>query len=277
MIIRNYKHLSIVAQCDLLGLCRSTFYYRKKGPSESDLLLARRIDELHLTYPFAGSRMLRGMLRLEGYPVGRKRVTGLMRKMGINAIYRRPNTSRKHPAHKVYPYLLRDLDITCSNQVWAGDITYIPMEKGFLYLFVVMDWVSRKVLSWRLSNTMTTDFCVEAMQEALDRYGRPEIFNSDQGSQFTSNEFTQLLKSNNIAISMNDQGSWRNNVFVERLWKSVKYEEVYLHAYDSVAAARRGLAKYFEFYNRKRPHQSLLGITPDSAYIDLLPQFKTAA
>ena len=268
-MIDRHHQLSVVSQCKVLSLCRSTAYYREKGPSDSDLFLMRRIDELHLNHPFAGSRMLRDMLCLEGHSVGRARVSRLMKKMGIEAIYRKPRTSHKHPSHPVYPYLLHGIDITRPNHVWSGDITYIPMKRGFLYLFAVMDWSSRRVLSWRLSNTLTTDFCIEAVQEAIDRHGKPEIFNSDQGSQFTSHEFIHLLQSNRIAISMDGKGSWRDNVFVERLWKSIKYEEVYLHAYDTVAEAKKGIGDYLDFYNHKRPHQSLDGITPDAVYYGL--------
>jgi len=228
------------------------------------------MDEIHLERPFAGSRMLRDMLRLEGQPVGRKRISTLMDRMGIEATYKKPNTSRRHPAHPVYPYLLRNLEITSANHVWAGDITYVPMKRGFVYLFAVLDWASRKVLSWRISNTMTTDFCLEAVQEAIHRYGRPEIFNTDQGSQFTSMEFTKLLKDHQIAISMDGKGSWRDNVFVERLWKSIKYEDIYLHAYDTVSAVKHGVGRYLVFYNRNRPHQSLDGIPPDAFYYDKL-------
>ena len=276
MIDRHHK-LSVSSQCRILSLGRSTAYYREKRPGESDLVLMRRIDELHLNHPFAGSRMLRDMLRLEGHEIGRKRVSTLMDRMGIQALYRKPNTSKKHPAHPVYPYLLRGLAITRSNHVWAGDITYIPMKRGFLYLFAVMDWASRKVLSWRLSNTLTADFCIEAVQEAINRHGQPDIFNTDQGSQFTSHEFTRLLKQHDIAISMDGKGSWRDNVFVERLWKSIKYEEVYLHAYDTVSEAKKGIGNYLDFYNKKRPHQSLDGMTPDGFYYRGLPHAKKAA
>lgn len=221
----------------------------------------RRIDELHLEYPFAGSRMLRDLLKREDHRIGRKHVAMLMRKMGIEALYMKPDTSRRHPKHPVYPYLLRNLDINRPNQVFAADITYIPMRRGFVYLFAVMDWdwASRRVLSWRVSNTLTTDFCIEAVQEAIARYGVPEIFNTDQGSQFTSLEFTQLLKEHGIAISMDGKGCWRDNVFVERLWKSIKYEEVYLRAYDSVSAAKDGIGRYLAFYNAQRPHSLALG------------------
>ncbi len=270
MIDRSDK-LSVVRQCELLGLSRSSVYYTPQPVSESGLALMRRIDELHLNHPFAGSRMLRDLLRLEGLQVGRRHVSTLMKKMGIEALYRRPNTSRKHPQNPVFPYLLRGLDITEANHVWAMDITYIPMRKGFVYLAAVLDWATRRVLAWRLSNSMTTDFCIEALEDALRRYGKPEILNTDQGSQFTSTEFVGLLQGHGIRVSMDGKGRWVDNVFVERLWKSVKYEEVYLHAYDSVAAARQGLQRYFQFYNERRPHSSLDGKTPDGVYFDSLP------
>ena len=237
----------------------------------------RRIDELHLEYPFAGSRMLRDMLRQDGHAIGRKHVMTLMKRMTIEAVYKKPNTSRCHPAHVLYPYLLRQMDISRPNQIFAADITYIPMRRGFVYLFAVMDWVSRRVLAWRLSNTLTTDFCIEAVQEAIHRYGKPDIFNTDQGSQFTSQEFTQLLKKNGIAISMDGRGCWRDNVFVERLWKSIKYEEVYLRAYETVSAARSGIGRYIDFYNGRRPHSSLDGLTPDAFYFNHLPAMQRAA
>ena len=237
----------------------------------------RRIDELHMGKPFAGARMLSRILKREGQPVGRRHVSTLMKRMGIHALYRKPNTSKRHPAHKVYPYLLRNLPITRSNQVWAADITYIPMKRGFVYLFAVLDWASRRVLSWRVSNTLTTDFCIEAVQEAINRYGLPAIFNTDQGCQFTSMEFTALLKDNSIQISMDGKGCWRDNVFVERLWRSVKYEEVYLHAYDSVSDAKNGLGKYLTWYNQNRPHTALDDKTPDEFYFDNLPSLLKAA
>lgn len=276
MIDRTHD-LPVARQCQILSLSRSTAYYRPQESGDADLVLMRRIDELHLEYPFAGSRMLRDMLKLEGHQIGRKHVATLMKKMGIEALYKKPNTSRRHPAHTVYPYLLRHMEITRPNQVYAADITYIPMKRGFVYLFAVLDWASRKVLSWRISNTMTTDFCLEAVQEAIDRYGVPEIFNTDQGSQFTSFEFTQLLKDNDIAISMDGRGCWRDNVFVERLWKSIKYEEVYLHAYETVSAAKSGIGRYLEFYNSQRPHSSLDGSTPDAFYFSNLTAHQEAA
>ena len=236
----------------------------------------RRIDELHLDYPFAGSRMLRDLLRGEGVAIGRGRVATMMKRMAIEALYRRPNTSKPAPGHKIYPYLLRDVTVERPNQVWAMDITYIPMARGFVYLAAVVDWFSRRVLAWRLSITMEVEFCLEAVEEALAKHGRPEIFNTDQGSQFTSAEFTGLLLANAIAISMDGKGSWRDNVFVERLWRSVKYEEVYLRAYDSVGEARASIGRYLDFYNRKRPHSSLDARTPDHAYFNHLPQAAAA-
>ena len=241
------------------------------------LCLMRRIDELHLEYPFAGSRMLRDMLRSEGLVAGRRHVRTLMRRMGIEALYRKPNTSKKHPGHKVYPYLLRGLQIDRANQVWAMDITYIPMAKGWVYLTVVLDWYSRKVLAWRLSISMDVDFCIEAVKEAIARWGRPEIFNTDQGSQFTSHDFTKLLQDNDIAISMDGKGCWRDNVFVERLWRSVKYEEVYLKAYASVSEARASIGKYLSFYNCTRPHSTHAASTPETVFFKSLPELKQAA
>ena len=275
MIDRTHK-LSITRQTEILNISRGSVYYLPKPVSEADLTLMRRIDELHLELPFAGSRMLRDLLRQEGFKVGRKHVATLMRKMGIEALYRRPNTSRRHPEHPVYPYLLRNITVTQPNQVWAMDITYIPMARGFVYLAAVVDWHSRKVLSHRVSITMETDFCIEAVQDAMARYGTPEIFNTDQGSQFTSREFTGLLQQHGIRISMDGQGAWRDNVFVERLWKSVKYEEVYLKAYNNVSEAKAGLARYFEFYNRRRPHSSLDRMTPEQFYFNARPMTQAA-
>ena len=226
----------------------------------------KQIDELHTEFPFAGSRMLRRLLAIEGSKVGRRHVKTLMLRMGIEALYRKPRTTKPEPGHKIYPYLLRGLKITQPNQVWAMDITYIPMAKGFVYLAVVLDWFSRRVLSWRLSITMEAAFCVETLEEALAKHGSPEIFNTDQGSQFTGAAFTGVLANNDIKISMDGKGAWQDNVFVERLWRSVKYEEVYLHAYDSVSAAREGIGRYLDLYNRRRPHSSLDDKTPDQAY-----------
>jgi putative transposase len=267
MIDRNHG-LPLTRQAEAVGISRGSVYYQPTPVSPADLALMRRIDELHLEHPFAGARMLRDFLWQQGTKVGRKHVATLMRKMGIEALYRKPNLSRKNARHKIYPYLLRGLKIDRTNQVWAMDITYIPMAKGFVYLAAVLDWHSRRVLSWRVSITMHTDFCIEAVEEAIARYGKPEIFNTDQGSQFTSEEFTGLLKQNGIAISMDGKGCWRDNVFVERLWKSIKYEEVYLHAYDSVSHARNSFKRYFGFYNAKRPHSSLDRMTPDQVYFN---------
>ena len=274
MINRTHA-LSVVRQCQLLALSRSTAYYQPV--SAADLALMRRIDELHMDHPFAGARMLRDRLRREGHSIGRRHVSTLMTRMGLEAVYRKPPTSQRHPAHKVYPYLLRQLEITRPNHVWAADITYIPMQRGFVYLFAVLDWASRRVLAWRLSNTLTTDFCLEAVQEALANYGAPGIFNTDQGCQFTSQEFTGLLKDHGIQISMDGTGCWRDNVFVERLWRSVKYEEVYLRAYDSINAAHQGVARYLMFYNQTRPHRALDGKTPEQVYCDNLTRRLTAA
>lgn len=227
----------------------------------------REIDRLHTQYPFAGVRTLRSMLRQDDWHVGRKHLGSLMKRMGVDALYRKPKTTRKNPAHRVYPYLLRGLGIDRPNQVWAMDITYIPMSKGFVYLAVVMDWFSRCVLSWRLSISMDVDFCVEALEEAVEKYGKPEIMNTDQGSQFTSTRFTGLLETEGIKISMDGKGAWRDNIFVERLWRSVKYEEIYLHAHGSVSEVKTALNRYFKFYNEKRPHSSLQGNTPDQVYL----------
>jgi putative transposase len=275
MIDRSHE-LPLTRQASLLKLSRSSLYYQARGIAPADLLVMRRIDELHLNYPFAGSRMLRDLLRAEGIEIGRERVATMMKRMDITAIYRRPNTSKPAPGHKIYPYLLRNLAVTRPDQVWAMDISYIPMARGFVYLAAVIDWFTRRVLSWRVSITMEVDFCLAAVEEALGKYGKPEIFNTDQGSQFTSAAFTGLLADNAIAISMDGRGSWRDNIFVERLWRSVKYEEVYLRAYDSVAEARASLGRYLDFYNRKRPHSSLDARTPDQAYFDHLPQVAAA-
>jgi putative transposase len=275
MIDRGHD-LPLGRQAELLRLSRSTLYYETRPVAAAELAIMRRIDELHLDYPFAGSRMLRDLLRGEGVVIGRELVATLMRRMGIETIYSKPNTSKAALGHKIYPYLLRGLAIERPNQVWATDITYIPMARGFVYLAAVVDWFSRRVLSWRLSITMDVDFCLEAVEEAFARYGRPEIFNTDQGSQFTSAAFTGLLLENAIAVSMDGRGAWRDNVFVERLWRSVKYEEVYLRAYDNVGEARASLSRYFTFYNTKRPHSSLDAQTPECFYYDHLPQTAAA-
>jgi putative transposase len=256
--------LPIVRQCQILELARSTAYYQATPVSPDELALIRRIDELHLVHPFGGARMLSKMLTRTGHPVGHRRVSTMMKLMGIHALYRKPST--RHPAHPVYPYQLRHLAITRSNHVWAADITYIPMQRGFVYLFAAIDWASRRVLSWRLSNTLTTDFCLDAVQEAITRYGTPAIFNTDQDCQFTD-----LLKNHGIQISMDGKGCWRDNVFVERLWKSVKYEEVYLHAYECVSDARKGRDTYFAVYNQRRPHTALDDKTPYEVYFNNLP------
>jgi len=276
MIDRNHE-LSITRQAELLELSRASVYYLPRPASDADLALMRRIDALHLEHPFMGARMLRDSLRREGFAVGRKHVATLMSRMGIEPLYRRPRTTRKHPSHPVYPYLLRGLAIERANHVWAMDITYIAMARGFVYLAAVVDWASRRVLAHRVSISLDSEFCREALEEALARYGQPEIFNTDQGSQFTSAEFLDVLKSRGIGISMDGKGAWRDNVFVERLWRSVKYEEVYLHAYDSVSAARAGLARYLAFYNTRRPHSSLDGSTPDEFYFASLPANLKAA
>ena len=275
MINREHE-LSIGRQAELLQLSRSSLYYKPRTVSPSILALMRRIDELHLNYPFAGSRMLRDLLRADGVMVGRELVTSLMRRMGIEAIYRRPNTSKPAAGHKIYPYLLRKLAIDRPNQVWATDITYIPMARGFVYLAAVVDWFTRRVLAWRVSITMEADFCIEAVEEALAKNGKPDILNTDQGSQFTSLPFTGLLLKHGIAISMDGRGAWRDNVFVERLWRSVKYEEVYLRAYDSVAEARASIGRYMAFYNGRRPHSSLDARTPDQAYFNHVPLLAAA-
>ena len=239
--------------------------------ADADLAIMRRLDRLHLGFPFSGSRMLRGLLAAVGCRSGRRHVKTLMKRMGIEALYRRPRTTKPEPGHKIYPYLLRGMEVTRPNQVWAMDITYIPMASGFVYLAVVLDWFSRRVLSWRLSITMEAAFCVETLEDALAHHGEPDIFNTDQGSQFTGQAFTGVLANNGIAISMDGKGAWRDNVFVERLCRSVKYEEVYLRAYDSVSEARASIVRYLDFYNGRRPHSSLDGTTPDQAYFTPLP------
>jgi putative transposase len=275
MIDRQHE-LSISKQAKALKISRGSVYYLPRPVSAANLAVMRRMDELHLELPFAGSRMLRDLLNAEGLVIGRLHVATLMKRMGIEAIYRKPNTSKPAPGHQIYPYLLRNVPVIRPNQVWAMDLTYIPMARGFVYLAAVVDWFSRRVLAWRLSITMEAEFCIEALEEALARHGRPEIFNSDQGSQFTSTNFTDVLLNAGIAISMDGKGSWRDNVFVERLWRSVKYEEVYLKAYKSVAEARRAIGCYFGFYNTRRPHSSLERRTPDQAYFNWLPQIAAA-
>jgi putative transposase len=266
MIDRRHGALSVARQCELLGVARSSVYYEPVPADPADLDLMRRIDEQYLRTPFYGSRRMTAWLRRAGHEVGRKRVRRLMGLMGIEAIYQKPNTSRKHPENKIHPYLLRDLTIDRVNQVWCSDITYIPMAKGFLYLVAVMDWASRRVLSWRLSNTMDAEFCVDALEEALVRHGRPEIFNTDQGSQFTSAAFTGLLAEHGVAISMDGKGRFLDNIFIERLWRSLKYEEVFIKAYATVAEARAGIGGYLILYNDERPHQALGYRTPREVF-----------
>jgi putative transposase len=275
-MIDRAHDLPITKQAAALNVSRGSVYYLPRPVSTADLALMRRIDELHLEFPFAGSRLLRDLLAAEGNKIGRRHVATLMKRMGIEALYRRPRTTKPEPGHKIYPYLLRGMAITRPNQVWAMDITYIPMAHGFVYLAVVLDWFSRRVLSWRVSITMEATFCVETLQEALAKYGKPETVNTDQGSQFTGVDFTGVLIKNGIAISMDGKGAWRDNVFIERLWRSVKYEEVYLRAYDSVSEARASIGRYLDFYNGRRPHTSLDRRTPDQAYFNQ-PPFRMAA
>jgi putative transposase len=275
MIDRQHP-LPVTQQCRLVAVARSSVYYPPRPVPAATLALMRHLDELHLQHPFAGSRMLRDLLRLRGVAVGRKHVAALMRRMGIEALYRHPRTTRPHPGHRVFPYLLRDHAITAPNQVWAMDLTYIPMRRGVLYLVAVLDWATRRVLAWCLSNTLTGDCCLDALESAIRTYGCPEILNTDQGSQFTSTAFVDLVQQHGIQLSMDGKGAWRDNLFVERLWKSVKYEEVYLHAYDSVPEAQRHLAAYFTFYNQGRPHAALDGRPPDMVYFALRPQREAA-
>ena len=270
MINRGHA-LPVTRQAQVLQISRGSVYYQPRPVSAADLAIMRQIDALHLDYPFAGSRMLRDLLGRTGVSVGRRHVASLMKRMGIEAIYRRPRTSKPGPGHKIYPYLLRGVVVDKPDHVWCTDITYIPMARGFVYLVAIVDWFSRRVLAYRLSITLTTDFCIEALEEALAKHGRPTIFNTDQGSQFTSEAFTDILLKNKIEISMDGKGSWRDNVFIERLWRSVKYEEVYLRAYDSVTDARASLGRYLMFYNRVRPHSSLDRRTPDEAYFNRSP------
>ena len=283
MIDRGHA-LSVTKQAEAVGVSRSTVYYLPRPVSPEDLALMKQIDLLHMEFPFAGARMLRDLLAAPnaeggGSKVGRRHVKTLMRRMGIEALYRRPRTTKPEPSHKIFPYLLRRLEIVRPNQVWAMDITYIPMAKGFVYLAVVLDWFSRRVLSWRLSITMEAAFCIETLEEALAHHGKPDICNTDQGSQFTCPAFTGVLAKNDIKISMDGKGAWRDNVFVERLWRSVKYEEVYLHAYETVGAARDGIGRYLDLYNRRRPHSALDGRTPDNAYFEhtSMPPIRLAA
>ena len=276
MIDRTHE-LPLTRQAELVGISRGSVYYLPTPVSAADLALMQRIDKLHLEYPSAGARMLRDIFRREGMTVGRKHIATLMRRMGIEALYCKPNTSKRHPGHKIYPYLLRGLAITRPNQVWAMDITYIPMAKGFVYLTAVVDWATRKVLAHRVSITMEAAFCIAAVNEAIARFGKPEIFNTDQGSQFTGEAFTGLLKQHGIAISMDGKGAWRDNVFVERLWRTIKYDEVYLKAYESVSHARDSLGRFIAFYNSRRPHSSLDAKTPDDVYFATSTEQRKAA
>jgi putative transposase len=277
MIHATDPKLSVSRQCRLLCLNRSSYYYKNKPVKPEDLKLMRLIDEQYLKTPSWGSRSMRNHLRRLGYKINRKRVQRLMRLMGLEAIYPKPKTSWPHPAHKVYPYLLRNMVVERPNQVWAADITYIPMNRGFMYLVAVMDWHSRKVLSWRISNTLDTEFCTEAVEEALGRYGAPEIFNTDQGAQFTSNEFSELLKSQKVQISMDGRGRVQDNIFIERLWWTLKYQYLYLWSFNNGTELRQGLGQWFEFYNSERSHQALDNLTPDEVYFDLPPPFAEAA
>lgn len=270
-MIDKEHSLPVARQCKILKLARSSLYYQPVPVSEQDLIMMSLMDEIHLRYPYYGSRRILDELQDNGFDVGRGHVSTLMKRMGIEALYRKPRLSKPGAGHKVYPYLLRGLKIDRANHVWATDITYIPMACGYVYLVAIMDWASRKVLSWRLSNTLDTSFCLEALKEAIERFGCPEIFNTDQGSQFTSEDFTGELNDNGIRISMDGRGRWIDNVFVERLWRSLKYEEVYLKGYDSIAEARQEIGNYFELYNRCRRHQGLGKRFPDDVYWSTLP------
>ena len=266
MIEPDHPELSIVRQCELVSISRSGFYYQPIGETPLNLELMRLIDRQFLETPWYGSRQMARHLRREGYTVGRKRIRRLMAKMGLEPIYQRPRTTVPHPEHQVYPYLLRELVIERPNQVWCSDIPYLPMRRGFLYLVAVMDWATRKVLSWRVSNTLDADFCIEALEEALERFGRPQIFNTDQGSQFTSPRFTGVLRAAGVRISMDGRGRWMDNVFIGRLWRSLKYECIYIHAFETGSALRAGLRDWIGYYNARRPHSALAGQTPDEAY-----------
>lgn len=268
--------LSVTRQCKILELSRSSVYYTPIPVSGEDLALMRLIDEIHLEVPFYGCRKIRRALKTRGHDIGRDRVRSLMRRMGIEALYCKPRLSIPNPEHQTYPYLLNGLNITRANHVWCADITYIPMPKGFCYLVAVMDWASRKVLAWRLSNTLDSAFCVEATEEAIAKYGCPEIFNTDQGCQFTSEKFTGMLKAHNITISMDGKGRWMDNIFIERLWRSVKYEDIYLKSYGTIQEVKNGLKRYFEFYNTRRYHQTLDNETPAMVYFSSLTQEQAA-
>jgi len=278
MVDSKSQQLSISRQCKILDVNRSYYYYRPKPIKPEDLELMRKIDELYLENPSSGSRTISRQLRRQGFKkVNRKRIQRLMRLMGIEAVYPKPRTSRPHPQHRVYPYLLRGLPVNRPNQVWAADITYVPMDRGFMYLVAIMDWHSRKVLSWRVSNTLEPAFCINALEEALARFGTPEIFNTDQGAQFTSNAFTKVLKENNIAISMDGRGRCQDNIFIERLWWTLKHKYIYLHSFDTGKSLRRGLGKWIQYYNFIRGHSSLDDKTPDEVYYGLPRPFAEAA
>lgn len=266
MVEPGHPRLSLVRQCRMLGISRSAVYYKPIGESAENLQLMRLIDEQFMDTPFYGARQMSKHLRRLGYAAGRKRIRRLMRKMGLEPIYQKPNTSAPHPEHRIYPYLLKGMEINEPNQVWCTDISYIPMRRGFLYLVAIVDWYSRKILSWRLSNSLDADFCVAALEEALARFPKPKIFNTDQGSQFTSVDFTDVLKKAGVEISMDGRGRWRDNIIVERLWRSLKYESVYLHAYETGTECRKGIGAWIELYNQRRPHSSLDDRTPDEAY-----------
>ena len=266
MVEPGHLRLSLVRQCRMLGISRSAVYYKPIGESAENLQLMRLIDEQFMDTPFYGARQMSKHLRRLGYAAGRKRIRRLMRKMGLEPIYQKPNTSAPHPAHRIYPYLLKGMEINEPNQVWCTDITYIPMRRGFLYLVAIVDWYSRKILSWRLSNSLDADFCVAALEEALARFPKPKIFNTDQGSQFTSVDFTDVLKKAGVEISMDGRGRWRDNIIVERLWRSLKYEAVYLNAYETGSECRKNIGAWIELYNQRRPHSGLDDRTPDEAY-----------
>ena len=277
MIEPETREPSIFRQCQLLGLNRSSFYYQPRPVQSDDLELMRLIDAQYLKTPTYGSRSMARHFRRQGRRVNRKRIQRLMRLMGIEAIYPKPHTSRPFPEHKIYPYLLRKIEIDHVNHVWASDISYVPLDRGFMYLVVVMDWYSRKILSWRISNTLDSDFCVQALNEALGRYGKPEIFNTDQGAQFTSRDFTQTLKDHQVAISMDGRGRCQDNIFVERLWWTIKYNYLYLHSFKDGSQLRNGLNEWIRFYNRERGHSSLDDRTPDEVYYGLPHPFAEAA
>ena len=279
MIAPKHPQISIQRQCELIHLPRSSYYNQTNGVEETkeNLLFMELIDKEYTRYPFLGSRKMRNYLRRQGHKINRKRVQRLMQKMGIMSVSPKPNTSLRNKAHTIYPYLLRHLTIDRANQAWCTDITYIKLQGGFVYLVAIMDWYSRKVLSWELSNTMESDFCISALQRAIRRYGSPEIFNTDQGSQFTSRAFTDVLKQHEIKISMDGKGRWMDNIFIERLWRSVKYEDIYIKEYKSVEELRLGLGQYFQYYNYERTHQSHGSSTPTEIYNASQPLLETAA